>query len=130
MERPWTSFYGPSVRAEIDELPFRNLGDLVSHTASVYGEAPAFTVCLPNGMNGTLSFRQVDEMSTHLLPTCARSRAWRRGTGWPCRHPIGCRFPVVAFGVFKAGCVLVNVNPLYTAEEMASSLPMPTPRRW
>ena len=53
MERPWTSFYGPSVRAEIDELPFRNLGDLVSHTASVYGEAPAFTVCLPNGMNGT-----------------------------------------------------------------------------
>jgi long-chain acyl-CoA synthetase len=25
---------------------------------------------------------------------------------------------VAAFAVFKAGCVLVNVNPLYTAEEM------------
>jgi long-chain acyl-CoA synthetase len=24
-------------------------------------------------------------------------------------------YPVVAFGVLKAGCVLVNTNPLYTA---------------
>jgi long-chain acyl-CoA synthetase len=28
-------------------------------------------------------------------------------------------YPVVAFGVFKAGCVLVNTNPLYTEKEMA-----------
>ena len=26
---------------------------------------------------------------------------------------------VVAFGIFKAGCVLVNTNPLYTPSEMA-----------
>jgi long-chain acyl-CoA synthetase len=28
--------------------------------------------------------------------------------------PNGLAYPVVAFGIFKAGCVLVNVNPLYT----------------
>jgi long-chain acyl-CoA synthetase len=28
-------------------------------------------------------------------------------------------YPVVAFGIFKAGCVLVNTNPLYTPSEMA-----------
>ncbi len=33
--------------------------------------------------------------------------------------PNGLAYPVVAFGVFKAGCILVNVNPLYTAAEMA-----------
>ena len=27
-------------------------------------------------------------------------------------------YPIVAFGVFKAGCVLVNTNPLYTPNEM------------
>jgi long-chain acyl-CoA synthetase len=119
MERPWTSFYGPTVRAEIDELPFRNLGDLVSHTASVYGDAPAFTVCLPNGMNGTLSFRQVDEMSTALAAYLREVAGLEEGDRVALQAPNGLPFPVVAFGVFKAGCVLVNVNPLYTAEEMA-----------
>jgi DNA-binding response OmpR family regulator len=33
--------------------------------------------------------------------------------------PNGLAYPVAAFGIFKAGCVLVNVNPLYTAHEMA-----------
>jgi long-chain acyl-CoA synthetase len=31
-------------------------------------------------------------------------------------------FPVAAFGVLKAGCILVNVNPLYTADEMAKQV--------
>jgi long-chain acyl-CoA synthetase len=129
MERPWTSFYGPSVRAEIDELPFRNLGDLVSHTASVYGDAPAFTVCLPNGMNGTLSFRQVDEMSDALAIYLREVAGLEAGDRVACRCPTGCRFPVAAFAVFKAGCVLVNVNPLYTAEEMGKQFEDAKPRR-
>ncbi len=29
---------------------------------------------------------------------------------------------MVAFGVFKASCVLVNVNPLYTPSEMEHQL--------
>jgi long-chain acyl-CoA synthetase len=32
--------------------------------------------------------------------------------------PNGLPYPVVAFGVFKAGCVLVNTNPMYTPSEM------------
>jgi long-chain acyl-CoA synthetase len=32
--------------------------------------------------------------------------------------PNGLSFPVAAFAILKAGCVIVNVNPLYTAEEM------------
>jgi long-chain acyl-CoA synthetase len=36
--------------------------------------------------------------------------------------PTGLAYPVAAFGTFIAGCVLVNVNPLYTAHEMAHVL--------
>ena len=32
--------------------------------------------------------------------------------------PNSLSYPVVAFGVLKAGCVLVNTNPLYTRSEM------------
>ncbi|WP_299860395.1 AMP-binding protein [uncultured Hoeflea sp.] len=119
MERPWTAFYGPAVRSDIGEMPFRNLGDLISHTADVYTDQPAFTVCLPNGMNGTLSFRQVDEMSTALAAYLREVAGLEPGDRVALQVPNSLPFPVAAFAVFKAGCVLVNVNPLYTAEEMA-----------
>lgn len=47
-ERPWTAFYGPSVRKDIISAHYRTVGDLVSATAHLYGKQPAFTTCLPN----------------------------------------------------------------------------------
>ncbi|MEO0620041.1 MAG: long-chain fatty acid--CoA ligase, partial [Pseudomonadota bacterium] len=61
--RPWTAYYGPDVRPEIAEASYRNLPDLIQSVSETYGKAKAFTTCLPNGMNGTLTFKQVNEMS-------------------------------------------------------------------
>ncbi|MEL7212581.1 MAG: AMP-binding protein [Pseudomonadota bacterium] len=119
-ERPWTAFYGPSVRKDITETPYRTVGDLVSATAHLYDKAPAFTACLPNGMNGTLSFAQVDEMSDALAVYLRETAGLAKGDRVALQVPNGLSFPVAAFAVMKAGCILVNVNPLYTAEEMAS----------
>jgi long-chain acyl-CoA synthetase len=118
-KRPWTAFYGPSVRAEIDAAPYRTIGDMVSAIAHIYGKQPAFTTCLPNGMNGTLSFTQVDEMSDALAVYLRETAGLKAGDRVALQVPNGLSFPIAAFAVFKAGCVLVNVNPLYTAEEMA-----------
>ncbi|MBU4527215.1 MAG: AMP-binding protein [Hoeflea sp.] len=117
--RPWTAFYGPSVRADIGAMPFRNLGSLISDTAQVFSDQPAFTACLPNGMNGTLTFRQVDEMSSALAVYLRETAGLNTGDRVALQVPNSLSFPVAAFAVLKAGCVLVNVNPLYTAEEMA-----------
>ncbi|MEO0342035.1 MAG: AMP-binding protein [Pseudomonadota bacterium] len=118
-KRPWTSFYGPNVRAEIEEPAYRNLGALIGSVAQTYGKAPAFTCCLPNGMNGTLSFSQVDEMSDAFAVYLREVAGLSEGDRVAVQMPNCLTFPVAAFGVMKAGCVLVNVNPLYTAEEMA-----------
>jgi long-chain acyl-CoA synthetase len=42
----------------------------------------------------------------------------RQGDRVAVQMPNCLSYPVVAFGVLKAGCVLVNTNPLYTAAEM------------
>lgn len=118
-DRPWTALYGPSVRQDIDAPVYRTIGDLVSAAAHLYGNKPAFTTCLPNGMNGTLSFTQVDEMSDALAIYLRETAGLVAGDRVALQVPNGLAFPVVAFAVMKAGCVLVNVNPLYTAEEMA-----------
>mgnify|MGYP002630393951 CR=1 FL=1 len=118
-ERPWTAFYGPGVRVEMGAPSYRNLADLIRSVAETYGKAPAFTCCLPNGMNGTLSYAQVDEMSDGFAAYLREVAGLQQGDRVALQMPNGLAFPVAAFGVLKAGCILVNVNPLYTAEEMA-----------
>lgn len=118
-ERPWTAFYRAGARVEITTPAYRNLADMIGSVAATYGRAPAFTCCLPNGMNGTLSFAQVDEMSDALAAYLREVAGLKPGDRVAVQMPNCLSFPVAAFGVFKAGCVLVNVNPLYTADEMA-----------
>ncbi|WP_424968504.1 AMP-binding protein [Dinoroseobacter sp. S375] len=118
-DRPWTAFYGPDMRAEIDTPAYRTVGDMISAVSHSFGAAPAFTTCLPNGMNGTLSFREVDEMSDAFAVYLREVAGLNKGDRVAVQMPNGLSFPIAAFGILKAGCVLVNVNPLYTAEEMA-----------
>ncbi|PJI84392.1 long-chain acyl-CoA synthetase [Yoonia maricola] len=116
---PWTAFYGPSVRKTIDAPAYRTIGDFVSATAELYGDRPAFTVCLPNGMNGTLSYAQADEMSDAMAVYLREIAGLTTGDRVAIQMPNCLAYPIAAMAVFKAGCVVVNVNPLYTAEEMA-----------
>jgi long-chain acyl-CoA synthetase len=116
--RPWIAHYGPTVRPTIDSAPFASLAELVRKTCATYADKIAFTACLPNGMNGSLTFRQIDEMSDAFAVYLRDVCGLKAGARVALQVPNGLSFPLVAFGVFKAGCVLVNVNPLYTAEEM------------
>lgn len=118
-DRPWTAFYGPDVRYDIDAASYRTISDLIRSAADTYKSAPAFTTCMHNGMNGTLTFEQVDEMSDAFAVYLREVAGLAQGDRVALQMPNGLSFPIAAFGVFKAGCVLVNVNPLYTAEEMA-----------
>mgnify|MGYP001817937148 CR=1 FL=1 len=118
-QRPWTAFYGANVRPDIKAAPYRTIGEMIRAVSETYGKAPAFTACLPNGMNGTLSFEDVDRMSDAFAVYLREVAGLKAGDRVALQMPNGLGFPVAAFGVFKAGCVLVNVNPLYTADEMA-----------
>lgn len=117
-ERPWVDHYGPTVPKTIEDLPYRTLGDFITAKAAQFGELPAFTACLPNGMNGTLSYKQADEMSDALAVYLREVAGLEAGDRVAMQLPNGLSYPVAAMAIFKAGCVLVNINPLYTAEEM------------
>ena len=118
-QRPWTAFYTPGMRTEIETPAYRNLGALIGSVAETYAKSTAFTCCLPNGMNGNLTFQQVDEMSDAFAVYLREIAGLNEGDRVAVQMPNCLAFPVAAFGVFKAGCILVNVNPLYTADEMA-----------
>ncbi|MEI8144541.1 MAG: AMP-binding protein [Alphaproteobacteria bacterium] len=116
--RPWVAHYPPGARAEIPPSPHKTIADLVGASAREFGTKPAFTVCMPNGMFGNLTFADInrysDAFAAYLRDVCGL----KAGDRVALQPPNCLAFPIVAFGVFKAGCVLVNTNPLYTADEM------------
>lgn len=116
--QPWHAFYAPGTPLTIQTAPFRNIAELVAGAARLFGDKTAFTVVMPNGMYGNLTYEQVDRMSDSFAVYLREVIGLKPGDRVALQAPNSLPIPVAAFGVFKAGCVLVNVNPLYTAEEM------------
>ena len=98
--------------------PFRTLPELIANAAAEYADTVAFTQCMPNGMNGSLTYAQVEALSDAFASYLREDVGLKAGDRVAVQMPNCLSYPVVAFGILKAGCVLVNTNPLYTASEM------------
>ncbi len=116
---PWLAAYPAGVPARIETPPYGLLGEIAPDLAARRPAARAFTTIMPNGMAASLSFAQVDRYSDAFAAYLRETLHLEPGARVAIQIPNGFAYPVAAFGIFKAGCVLVNVNPLYTAHEMA-----------
>jgi long-chain acyl-CoA synthetase len=119
VDRPWLAAYPPGVPARVETTARRLIGDLARQLAARRGAAKAFTVVMPNGMRASMSFAEVDKLSDAFAAYLREVLRLEPGERVAVQIPNGLVYPVAAFGIFKAGCVLVNVNPLYKAHEMA-----------
>jgi long-chain acyl-CoA synthetase len=117
-ERPWLAHYPDDVSPELGDVTLPHLPALVSAATATYADTIAFTQCMPNGMNGSLTYAQVDALSDDFAAYLREVVGLNQGDRVAVQMPNCLSYPVVAFGVFKAGCILVNTNPLYTATEM------------
>ena len=117
-QRPWTAKYVSGTPHEIAEIPFRNLSEMVRISAEKYASQTAFSLCLPNGMSGALTFSETERLSDAFAVYLREKAGCRLGDRVALQMPNCLAYPIAAFGILKAGCVIVNVNPLYTAAEM------------
>jgi long-chain acyl-CoA synthetase len=115
---PWLAHYPSDVPNELPPTPFANLPELLRSSAQQYKKMTAFTQVMPNGMNGSLTYGQVDQLSDHFASYLREELGLSAGDRVAVQMPNCLSYPIVAFGIFKAGCVLVNTNPLYTANEL------------
>jgi len=117
--KPWTGQYGQSIVRELPAPTDAHLPGMARAAARRFGELKAFTTVMPNGMNGSLTYRQVDEMSDAFARYLRGVLGLRAGDRVVLQMPNCLSYPVVLLGILKAGCVAVNTNPLYTPTEMA-----------
>jgi long-chain acyl-CoA synthetase len=123
MTQSWAQVYKEvGINPDLPELAHANLAafaqDHCKNWASQSPNKMAFTCVMPNGMNGRLSFQEINDLSDNFAAYLRQTLGLSVGDRVAVQLPNCLAYPVVAFGIFKAGCVLVNTNPLYTAREM------------
>lgn len=115
---PWRRHYGSQTRNEIGPFEFLNLADMIAQNSKRWAEVTAFTMVLQNGMTGSLTYTEVDELSDDFAVYLKEELKLKKGERVAIQMPNCLAYPVAVFGTLKAGCVVVNTNPLYTPSEM------------
>ncbi len=116
MRKVWLKEYPAGVPAEIraDLLP--SLLALLDESFAKHGPLPAFRF-----MGKRISYTQVNDLS-RALAAYLQSLKLARGERVAIMLPNVPQYAVAVAAVLRAGCVVVNVNPLYTPRELEHQL--------
>ena len=120
--KPWGDQYGDVIPKQLPPPRHANLAQFLRDSDARFAAQTAFTTCMPNGMHGSLTYAQIAAHSDAFAVYLRECVGLAPGARVALQSPNCLAYPVAAFGVLKAGCVLVNTNPLYTPTEMAHQL--------
>jgi long-chain acyl-CoA synthetase len=97
----------------INDENYTSLLDLFERACTEFADRIAFT-CLGQDV----TFRQIDEMSGNFAAYLRNDAGLELGDRVAVQLPNLIQYPVAAWGIIRAGLVLVNTNPLYTEREL------------
>ncbi len=112
-EYPWFQSYPPFVERSIAIDRYENIVQIFDESVAKYGNRIAF-----KNMDVSLTFSEVNEHVDALVWYLQNKTKLKKGDRIALQMPNLLQFPVAIFACLKAGLVIVNTNPLYTAEEM------------
>jgi len=116
MNRPWLAHYPPGVPAEIDATRYTSLAAMFEES---FKANAARTACICMGT--TLSYGDLDATS-RAFAAWLQSRGVKPGSRVALMMPNVLQYSVAIAGTLRAGCVVVNVNPLYKPRELEFQL--------
>jgi long-chain acyl-CoA synthetase len=110
---PWFNSYPDFVNPSINLDRYENIVDIFDESVAKYGNKVAY-----KNMDVTLTFNEVNAHVDALVWYLQNKTALKKGDRIALQMPNLLQFPITIFACLKAGLVIVNTNPLYTAEEM------------
>ncbi len=116
MNRLWLAHYPPGVPAEIDATHYSSLVAMFEESFRTYA-ARAACAC----MGSTLTYAGLDAAS-RAFAAWLQSRGVKPGSRVALMMPNVLQYSVAIAGTLRAGCVVVNVNPLYKPRELEFQL--------
>lgn len=109
----WTKKYPPQVSENINLDQYQSIMDVFDEAVRKFRSKKAFT-----NFGHSLTYNDIDILSGRFAAYLQNDLGLKAGDRIAIQLPNVLQFPIVMFGAMRAGLIVVNTNPLYTAVEM------------
>jgi long-chain acyl-CoA synthetase len=113
MNKPWLKNYPTGVAHEIDVHRYKSVIELFEESVHKFRDKTAFI-----NMGAQITFEDLNYLSADFASFLQNVAKLKKGDRIAIQMPNVLQYPVALFGAIRAGLVVVNTNPLYTAREM------------
>lgn len=117
MEKIWLKNYQDGIPAEIDPSIYTSIPNLMGESFQKFADLPSF-----HNMGKTYTFRELETEVKKFASYLQNNLGLEKGDRVAIMLPNVLQYPICFYGILFAGMVVVNVNPLYTARELAHQL--------
>ncbi|PHM20348.1 MAG: long-chain fatty acid--CoA ligase [Curvibacter sp. PD_MW3] len=115
-DRIWLTSYPEGVPADLPPSPYASLVALMEESFRHYGARPAYSF-----MGKEQTYGETDALS-RAFAAYLQGLGLVKGDRVAIMMPNVPQYPIVVAAILRAGLVVVNVNPLYTARELEHQL--------
>ena len=113
IENFWKDKYPAGIPAEINPDQYPNIQTVLRESCQRFADKPAFS-----NLGKTLTYGELYELSGAFTAYLQQHTDLRPGDRIAVQLPNVLQYPVIVFGAIRAGLIVVNTNPLYTAREL------------
>jgi long-chain acyl-CoA synthetase len=117
VDKIWLNRFPEGMPEEIDPRHYNSLLDLFEISFAEYAQLPAFS-----NMGRALSYQELDVATKKFAAYLQHDLGLKKGDKVAVMMPNLLQTPIAILGILRAGCTVVNVNPLYTARELEHQL--------
>ena len=117
MEQVWLKRYPAGVPAEINADHYHSLLDIIEQSINKFPDHTAFI-----NMGKGITYREFDKLTKAFAAYLQKELGLGKGDAVAIMMPNLLQDPVAIIGTLRAGCTVVNVNPLYTPRELEHQL--------
>ena len=117
MDRAWSKNYPEGVPADINADHYASLLEVFEVSIKDYADRTAYI-----NMGKSITYAELDQLSLKFAAYLQQQLGLKKGDAVAVMMPNLLQYPVCILGILRAGCVVVNVNPLYTPRELQHQL--------
>lgn len=114
---PWLQHYPASIPFQINPDRYESLVNFLEEALEKYKDLPMF-----ENMGKILTYEEVNQLTQAFAAYLQNYTDLQAGDHIGIQLPNILQYPIAMLGALRAGLVIVNINPLYTAYELEQQL--------
>ena len=117
MQKPWLKSYPEGIPETISIDEYNSVADVFDKSVEQYADLPAFS-----NFGKVITFGELRDYTSQIAAYLKNDLGLSEGARVAVMMPNLLQDPIAIFGILRAGLVVVNTNPLYTARELKHQL--------